>query len=262
LNDFTGLVNLSCAVTGAPASAVSPVTCSVPATLNLSGLSAVTGVLTATTTATTTGGSYTVTINAVDAATGAIKVSTTSTVTVAGASLTPAFALSSGGDIAIAPGASTGNSSVISVTPAGGFTGPVALSCAVTSSPASVADPITCALSNATVSVTGSGAANSTLTISSTSSNTASLQRGLGGGGLALAVLLFMAPARRRRALAGLLGIIAIAGLGMLTGCGGGSSAPTTPANPGTTAGAYVVTIFGTAPSTAPSTTTVKVTVN
>jgi hypothetical protein len=262
LNDFTGLVNLSCAVTGAPASAVSPVTCSVPATLNLSGLSAVTGVLTATTTATTTGGSYTVTINAVDAATGAIKVSTTSTVTVAGASLTPAFALSSGGDIAIAPGASTGNSSVISVTPAGGFTGPVALSCAVTSSPASVADPITCALSNATVSVTGSGAATSTLTISSTSSNTASLQRGLGGGGLALAVLLFMAPVRRRRALAGLLGIIAIAGLGMLTGCGGGSSAPTTPANPGTTAGAYVVTIFGTAPSTAPSTTTVKVTVN
>jgi hypothetical protein len=262
LNDFTGLINLSCAVTAAPADATSPVTCSVPATLNLSGLSAVTGILTANTTASTTGGSYTVTINAVDAATGTIKVSTTSTVTVAGTTLTPAFALTNGGDISIAPGASTGNTSVISVTPAGGFTGPVALACAVTSSPAAVADPITCALSSPTVSVTGSAAATATLAISSKSSSTAALQPGLGGGGLALAVLLFMAPLRRR-GLASLLGIIiAIAGLVMLTGCGGGSSAPTTPANPGTTAGAYVVTIFGTAPSAAPSTTTVKVTVN
>jgi hypothetical protein len=262
LNDFTGLINLSCAVTAAPANATSPVTCGVPATLNLSGLSAVTGILTANTTATTTGGSYTVTVNAADAATGAIKVSTTSTVTVAGTSLIPAFALSSGGDISIAPGASTGNSSVISVTPSGGFTGPIALACAVTSSPATAADPLTCALSNSSVSITGSTAATSTLTISSTPSGAAAFNRGLGGGGLALAVLLFMAPLRRRRALAGLLGIIALAGVGVITGCGGGSQAPTPPANPGTTAGAYVVTISGTASSAAPSITTVKVTVN
>lgn len=261
LNDFTGLVNLSCAVTAAPANAISPVTCMVPATLNLSGLSAVTGTLTANTTGSTTGGSYTVTINAVDAATGAIKVSTTSTVTVAGTTLTPAFALSNGGDISIAPGASTGNTSVISVTPSGGFTGPVALACAVTSSPTTAADPLTCSLSNPTVSITGSTAATSTLTISSTSSNAAALERGLGGGGIAFAVLLFIAPVRRRR-LAPFLCILALAGVGMLTGCGGGSQAPTPPANPGTTAGAYVVTISGTASSAAPSITTVKVTVN
>ncbi len=261
LNDFTGLISLSCAVTAAPAGAVSPVTCSVPATLNLSGLSAVTGILTANTTASTTGGNYTVTINGVDAATGAIKVSTTSTVTVAGTTLTPAFALSSGGDISIAPGASTGNTSVISITPSGGFTGPVAVSCAVTSTPTSAADPLTCSLSSPTVSITGSTAATSTLTISSTSASTAALERGLGGGGAVLAVLVFMAPVRRRR-LFSLLCVIALAGLGMMTGCGGSSKAPTAPANPGTTAGAYVVTIFGTAPSAAPSITTVKVTVN
>ena len=261
LNDFTGLVNLSCAVTAAPANAISPVTCSVPATLNLSGLSAVTGTLTANTTASTTGGSYTVTINAVDAATGAIKVSTTSTVTVAGTTLTPAFALSNGGDITIAPGASTGNASVISVTPTGGFTGPVALACAVTSSPATAADPLTCSLSNPTVSITGSAAATSTLAVRSVPSSTAAIERRLGGGGMVLAVLLFFAPVRRRR-LAPFLCIIALAGVSMLTGCGGGNQAASPPANPGTTSGAYVVTISGTAPNAAPSTTTVKVTVN
>lgn len=261
LNDFTGLINLSCAVTAAPANAISPVTCSVPATLNLSGLSAVSGTLTASTTPSTTGGSYTVTINAVDAATGKIKVSTTSTVTVAGTTLTPAFALTNGGNITIAPGASTGNTSVISVTPSGGFTGPVALSCAVTSSPAAAADLPTCSLSSATVSVTGSTAVTSTLTVTSTSAGTTALLRGLSGGGIALAVMLFVPRVRRRR-LAGLLCVVAVAGLAMMTGCGGSSHTPTTPANPGTSAGAYVVTIFGTASSSAPSTTTVTVTVN
>jgi hypothetical protein len=96
--------------------------------------------------------------------------------------------------------------------------------------------------------------------VSSTPANTAALEHVLGGGAM-LAVLVFMAPVRRRR-LVSLLCVIALAGLGMMTGCGGGSQAPATPANPGTTAGAYVVTIFGTAPSTAPSITTVKVTVN
>jgi hypothetical protein len=261
LNDFTGAVNLSCAVTSEPAGATSPVTCSVPATVNVSGLAAVAGTLTANSTSTTTGGSYVVTITGVDALTGKLTASTTSTVTVTGATLTPAFTLSSAGGITIAPGASTGNTSVISVSPAGGFTGAVALSCAVTSSPTAALDLPTCSLSNPSVTITGTATATSTITIGSTSTITASLEKQLGGGGVALGLLLIVLPIRRRR-LAPLLCLTLLAGLGMMTGCSSPSSGPTTPTNPGTTAGAYVVTVFGTASSVAPATTTVSVSVN
>lgn len=269
LNDFTGIVNLSCAVTSAPAGATSPITCSVPASVNLSGLSAVSATLTANATASTTGGSYTITVSGVDAATGKLKASATSAVTVTGTTLTPTFALSNGGGITITPGGSTGSTSIISVTPSGGFTGAVALACAVTSSPSGANDPVTCSLSNSTVQLTGSAAGTSTLTINSTAAaaNAASLERGfdgrgVAGGGVALAMLLLILPKRRRR-LAPLCCFVLLAAASVMTGCGGsGNNGPTTPANPGTTAGTYVVTITGTASSVAPSTTTVNVTVN
>ncbi|MBB5059133.1 hypothetical protein HDF16_003856 [Granulicella aggregans] len=261
LNDFTGVINLTCAVTSAPAGATSPVTCAVPATVNVSGLGAVAGTLTVNTTSETTGGSYVVTITGVDALTGKLTATATSDVTVTGATLTPAFTLSNAGAIMIAPGASTGNTSVISVSPAGGFTGAVALSCAVTSSPAGAADPLTCSLSNPTVTITGTAAATTTVTISSTAATTASLENRFGGGGIALGLMLIILPMRRRRFVP-LFCLILLAGLGMMTGCSSSPSTPVKTANPGTSEGAYVVTVFGTASSVAPATTTVSVTVN
>jgi len=261
LNDFTGIVNLTCAVTSAPTAATSPVTCSVPATLNLSGLSAIPGALVANTTDSTTGGSYTVTITAVDAATGKITVSSNSTVTVTGETLTPAFVVSNGGGITVAPGASSGNTSLISVTPSGAFSGAVALGCAVTSSPSGASDPLTCSLSNPTVTITGSAAVTSMLTISSSPAATASLERRFGAGGVVLAFLLLMMPTRRRR-MAPLACFLLLAGLGVISGCGGSGKPVSTSINPGTTAGTYVVTISGTAPNATPSITTLTVTVN
>jgi len=261
LNDFTGIVNLTCTVTSAPTGATSPVTCSVPATLNLSGLSPVAGALVANTTSSTTGGSYTVTITAVDAATGTITVSSNSTITVTGETLTPAFAVTSGGGIAVAPGASAGNTSLITVTPSGSFAGAVALACAVTSSPAGASDLPTCSLSSPTVTITGSAAATSTLTINSTAATTAALERRFGASGAALAFLLLIMPTRRRRT-APLICLLLLAGVGAMAGCGGGGHASAASPNPGTTAGTYVVTISGTASNAAPSTTTVTVTVN
>jgi len=260
LNDFTGNVNITCAVTSAPANAASPVTCSVPVTLNLSGLSAVPGALVANTTASTTGGTYIVTITAVDAATGTITVSSHSTVTVTGETLTPAFAVTSAGGISVAPGASTGNTSLITVTPSGAFSGPVALACAVTSAPAGASDPPTCSLATPTVTITGSTAATSMLTISSTAATTAALERRFGGGGVVLAFMLLI-PKRRRR-LVPLACLLLLAGLGTMTGCSSSGNSSGTSTNPGTTAGTYVVTISGTAPNAAPSTTIVTVTVN
>jgi len=67
-------------------------------------------------------------------------------------------------------------------------------------------------------------------------------------------------PARRRLAL--LTCVIALISFtGFLSGCGG-SSHTSTPTNPGTTAGSYVITVTGTASGAASATTTVSVTVN
>ena len=58
---FTGTVNLSCAVTG-PTGATSPVTCSIPSSVDITGATALTATLTASSTATTTTGTYVITV--------------------------------------------------------------------------------------------------------------------------------------------------------------------------------------------------------
>ena len=270
LSQFTGIVNLSCAVTSAPASAVSPVTCSIPATVNLSGLNSVTSTLTAQTTSTTTSGAYVITVTGTDAATGKITASATSTVTVTGTVLTPAIALSNSAPITIAAGATTNNTSTITVTPSGGFTGAVGVACAVTSSPSGANDPVTCSLSSQSVTVSGTGAVTTTLTISSTASTTSALLRGLGAGNALLAITLIFVPARRRRFASLACALALVAALGVISGCGGGGSTTTTggggttppTTTPGTTAGAYVVTVTATATGVSPATTAVSVTVN
>lgn len=198
--------------------------------------------------------------------------SATGTGSVTVTTVMPGFALSNSGNITVSPGATTGNTSTISVTPSGGFTGAVALTCAVT--PTAASDPATCALSPASVTISGTAAQTSTLSITTTAATAASLDHSSPGkdpwyaaGGFSLAcAFLFIIPTRRRR-LGKMLGIallFGITGLGIVS-CGGGGGSKNGggggTGNPGTTAGAYTVTVTGTAGSTT-QTTTVNLTVN
>jgi 6-phosphogluconolactonase len=85
---------------------------------------------------------------------------------------TSSFTLSNSGNISVAPGAASGNTSTITVTPASSFTGTVSLTCSVTSSPSGATSPATCALSPASVSISSTAAQTSTLTATTTSSTT------------------------------------------------------------------------------------------
>jgi hypothetical protein len=82
------------------------------------------------------------------------------------------FTLSSSGNISFAPGATAGNTSTITVTPANSFTGTVSLACAVTTSPSGATNPATCSLSPTSVSISSTAAQTSTLTVTTASSTT------------------------------------------------------------------------------------------
>jgi sugar lactone lactonase YvrE len=161
----------------------------------------------------------------------------------------PYFQMVTGAPMSVAPGAATGNTSTISVTPWYGFTGAVSLSCAIT--PAAASDPPTCSVP-ATVTVTNENPQNATLTVNTTAATTAMNQRlripwsGVGGALLACVLLLFV-PLRRRNwlalmAWAALFAAMAGMGCGGGSGSGGGGGGQK---DPGTTAGIYTVTITG-----------------
>jgi hypothetical protein len=82
------------------------------------------------------------------------------------------FTLGNSGNISISPGAATGNTSTITVTPSNSFSGTVALSCAITSSPSNATSPTTCSLSSSSLTISGSAAQTTTLTASTTSTTT------------------------------------------------------------------------------------------
>lgn len=178
----------------------------------------------------------------------------------------------SGSAININAGATTGNTSAISVTPASGFTGTVSLTCALTSSPGGAMNLPTCTMSPTSVSITGTAAGTATLTVASTAHTSGALAWPLknlfeGAGGTALAcILMFTIPARRKgwRAILSLIAFaIAISGV---IGCGGGSSGGGGGGSTGgTTSGAYVFTVTGSSSSSGSSTsasTTVQVNIN
>jgi hypothetical protein len=176
----------------------------------------------------------------------------------------PGFTIS-GTAVSVSPGAVSGNTSAITVTPNGGFTGSVALTAAITSSPTGSQYPPTLSLGSTTpVSITGASAGTATLTISTTAPTTAALvypeRPGapwyVAGGATLACLLLFGIPARRRnwRTVLCLLvllvflvgGVLSCGGGGGSGGGGGGGGG----GNPGTTAGTYTVTVTGTSGST------------
>jgi hypothetical protein len=169
------------------------------------------------------------------------------------------FALSST-SVIVPPGATTGNTSTITVTPSGAFTGNVALTATVTASPANALDPPTFSFGATNpVSITGAAAGTATLTILTTASTTGSCtasnktEHGIpwytGGGAVLACVLFFGIPGRRRgwRTMLGMLALLLALTTGTLAcGSGGGSAncAPG-PTTPGTTPGNYTITVSG-----------------
>ena len=177
-----------------------------------------------------------------------------------------------GSAVALAKGSSTGNSSTITVTPVGGFSGTVALSVAITSSPAGAQNlpAFNWTPSGAELSLSGSSPASATLTIITTPSTVGANQqpenpaaRWYGTSGAVLAcVALFWIPSRRR-GLRNMLTIVAlfIALGGGLLACGAGSNTiGGGGGNSGTTSGTYTITVTATSGATS-VTTPVSVTV-
>jgi hypothetical protein len=155
------------------------------------------------------------------------------------------------------PGATTGNTSTISVTPVSGFTGSVALTAAITSSPAGAQDLPTLSFGSTTpVVISGASAGTATLTITSTAATSAVLVHPklpgvpwyAAGGATLACLLLFGIPARRRRwqTILGMVVLFVALTSGVVACGGGGSRGGGGTGNPGTTAGAYTVTVTGT----------------
>jgi hypothetical protein len=169
----------------------------------------------------------------------------------------PSFTIA-GTAVTVTAGATTGNTSTITVTPSGGFTGSVALTAAVTSGPNGAQNPgnlISFSFgSTSPVSITGAAAGTATLTITTkamgTCAQTYQTPHGffwyIGGCAALGCLLLFGIPARRRRwglALAMLALLAALVG-GFLA-CGGGVVLDC-PGTPGTPKGTYTITVTGT----------------
>jgi subtilase family serine protease len=176
--------------------------------------------------------------------------------------ITPTVTVS-GTTVSVAPGAASGNTSTITVTPANGFTGSVVLTAAITSSPAGAQYVPTLSFgSTSPVTITGATAGTATLTVSTTAATYSSLANPIRRGvpwysaGTALAcLLLFGIPARRRswRKMLGMMGFLLIL-TGGLSACGGGGGSSGGGGGggsiPGTTVGAYTVTVTCTSGST------------
>ena len=163
-----------------------------------------------------------------------------------------------GSAVSVAAGATTGNTSIITVTPAGGFTGSVTLTAAVTSSPNGAIVPPTFSFgSTGSVTITGPDAATATLTIATTAASSLpcisfnDTRHGApwcaGGGAVLACVLLFGIPARRRkwRAMLGMAALLVTLAGGL--GACGSLRTIACPASSmaGTTPGAYTVTVTG-----------------
>jgi hypothetical protein len=182
-------------------------------------------------------------------------------VVLVGAATTPGFNID-GTAVAIAAGATSGNTSAILITPTGGFTGSVVLTAQITSSPANLQlQPTLSFSSTSTVMITGASPVAATLTIVTTApasapslSSSSRAHPWYSRGGAMLACLLFLLVPGRRRHLRNLLGAFAL--LAALTcgasGCNGklASNGVALAGASGTTAGNYIVTVKGTSGST------------
>jgi trimeric autotransporter adhesin len=187
----------------------------------------------------------------------------------------PSFVLA-GASVSVDPGATTDNTSTITLYPRGGFTGKVTLAAAITSKPSGAQELPTLSLASNSVSITGSSAVKVILTINTTAPTDAALEHSARPGvrwhtgGMTLAFGLIFGigiciptRGRTRRTRLGSLLFLVIFASGLLScsaGSGSGTSGNTGNSSPGTTPGAYIATVTGTSGSiTATSTVTLTV---
>jgi hypothetical protein len=168
----------------------------------------------------------------------------------------PTFTLSASA-VTVSQGSNTGNTSTVTISSTGGFTGNVTLSAAVTASPTGAQDLPTFTWSPSNlVTMNGTNSPTATLIVSTTAATSSAnvpqidpFGRWYSTGGATLAcVLLFWIPSRRHalRNLLGMAALCAALSCGAIA-CGGSSNSGTTQSgNSGTTTGAYTVTITGT----------------
>jgi Galactose oxidase, central domain len=175
-------------------------------------------------------------------------------------SISPGFTVS-GTAVSVAQGATTGNTSTITVTPTGGFTGSVALSATLTSSPSGALAPPTVSFnSTSPLTIAGNAAGAGTLTIATTASVSSTCTSSdqipseipwRAGSGAVLAGLFLFAIPKRSRTWRSILSLVLsfMALVGGVVGCsgGGGRLVPCPGAiTPGTTAGTYILTVTAT----------------
>jgi trimeric autotransporter adhesin len=271
-NGFSGTVTLQCDGGGYPGDGSDVPTCSSIPQVTISGNAPATTTLSIQTQPDTTPAQYTLGVNAVDSS-GVAMANTAVAVTVTAPP--QGFTLTNTPVSVASPGAS--GTSTITITPRGGFSSKLALSCTV-NGPATAVDPPTCSVA-APPAITGTAAVTTTITVNTTAASSSSNATGLaatafrnqhnrtlklGGGGALVAFLFFGLPLRRPRTktLPSLLLLGAFAAIVM--GCGGAQKAANpvmTPANPGTTVGSYMVTVTGSSGALTAAT-TVAVTVN
>ncbi len=258
LQGFTGTITLTCVVAPTPDSGKAPA-CSLPAHVTL-GADSTNATLQLTSDSSTAPGSYTVEVLAVS---GDVQRTLAVPLIMQPQPASPSFELSAATSSVSISASGQSVTDTLTLRPAGGFTGTVQLSCAVSGDSSSTAAP-TCTVPT-TASITGTSVVNATLTVNTTAPSAAmaakdgragGMRFGVGsGGGLILACLvLFVAPRRR---LWTVLGVFILgAGALAVTGCGGGgsSSGTGTKGAPGTPAGSYTVTVTATSGSLTAST--------
>jgi trimeric autotransporter adhesin len=173
--------------------------------------------------------------------------------------------------VPVAPGATTGNTSMTTVTPAGGFTGNVAMTAVLTSIPSGAQDLPTLSFgATSPVAITGTSAGTATLTVSTTPATSSGFvhpartrgsETNSGGATLAFALLIGMdicVAVRGRESWTRFVTLVLVAALtGAFFSCG---SDGTNTRNSGTTPGKYAVTVTGTSGNTT-ATSTLTITV-
>jgi len=165
------------------------------------------------------------------------------------------FTITSATSVSFAAGATTGNTSALTITPANGFTGPVYFACTIAYYPPGAQHLPTCSVPQS-VNVSGTAAVNSAMLINSMGTTTVSSAQGmrnprwLAAQSLTLVagILVIGLPLRRRFRLKGnaLYLLIVLMGSMALVSCGGGNgSGGGTKTVSGTTPGTYKFMVDG-----------------
>jgi trimeric autotransporter adhesin len=180
---------------------------------------------------------------------------------------TSSFSLS--GTTPASVSAGSGSSSTITATSSNNFSGTVAVTCSLTSSPTGAVHVPSCSVTGSPITLspsTTSGTATVNFTTTAASAVGGHMADSGGwkkaGAATLLAFLVFLGIPARRRAWRAIVGVLVLlAALGTFSACGGGGGGS---GNSGTTSGSYTFTVTGT-PSVsgaASATTTVTLSVN